>query len=280
MSEPEEALYEREQREDTESLRERCSGDEDLLPLFSEDDDAIRSAVRRLVARVPQDAALESELIDALDVSLNEECDETQATAWLAVILGEARSRSAADVLLRALLSPDEQVQDAAGIAILRIGTPAVARLLEWVDEDHGAEFNRQAYRLLGETGILKDELLHRRVVQFLEERWPIERRAAREVSAIEELAVAFGRLGHRRQLPQIKELLARAYRGSHFAIEDAIACLEENEHGSPFVPTIAPWEDRYGWIFEDEASDAQVDPTGLELPDGFLPPGDSLRGS
>lgn len=259
--------------DDEPSLRDRFSEDEEILPLFSEDADDVKIAVRRLVARLRRDPGLEDQLVDALLQSLDDECDDSQATVWILVVLAEARSTEGIDLILRSLLHQDEMIQDAAGMALLRIGVPAIARLMEWVDEDHGHAFNRQAYRILGETGILRDELLHRRIVQFLEERWPIEREQARDPSAIAELAVAFGRLGHRPQLPQLKEVLARVYRGRHFAIEDAIACLEANEDGVPFVPTIAPWEERYGWILSDGAEDDSPEDETPLAPSPFFPP-------
>ncbi len=245
---------------DSPSLRDQVDDDE-ILALFTDDADDIKMSVRRLVSRVREDVRLEANLIEALSTAVEEKCDDSQASIWIIVVLGEARSQNSIEVLLRALVYDDEILQDAATVALLRIGGAAIVRLLEWIDEDYGFHFNRVAYRVLGETGILEDAMLHERIVDVLEERWPAELRAPPRENAIEELAGAFARLGHRRQLPALKDVLAKVYGGCQPCIEDAIAIIEENVDGVAFVPTIPPWEDRYGWIFEDELQDARVSP-------------------
>jgi len=245
--------------DDDESLADLIEEDE-ILALFTEDEEKLRNAIRHLIECAREDLRIESSLIDALEVSLDRGCDDSEASVWIAVVLGEARSRNAAGILIRCLSNDeDEMLQDAAGVALLRIGEPAIVLLMEQIDEGRGRLFNQTAYRLLGETGVLEDEPLHRRVLDFLEERLPIESRAPAGESAVEELVAASARLGHRKLLKPFRQLLARRYSGQNPVIEDAIALLEENEEGVPFVPTIEPWKERYGWLLEDERDRARV---------------------
>lgn len=234
-----------------ETLRSRVA-DEDVLSLFEEDPDEVAGGVRRLVRRTENDADLVVQLSDLLAAALDEDCDDSQASIWLAVTLGESGSSLAVPVLLRTLTHPDETLQDAAFVALLRLGPPAISGAMEWVDEDFGLEFARQAYRLLGETGLHQDPVLQERVTAYLEERWEMER-AHGDVRCVEALAEAFARLGHRSMLGEIEAVVDRRFHGSHPLIEDAAASLRDNEAGVAFVPTMPPWSERYGWIFETD---------------------------
>lgn len=241
-------------------LREQIE-DEEILELFSDDPEGLKAAVRNLVHRARDDAAMESRLIDTLETAVEEGNDDSQASVWIAVVLGEARSQRALGLLIRCLGNDDDEVlQDAAGVALLRVGTPAVRLVMEAVEEEMGRQFNRMAYRFLGDTGVVEDEALHRWLREFLEERLEEERRTPPDESALEELAAAGGRLGHRNLLGSLKEVLARRYRGCNAVLEDAISMLEENEAEVPFVPTIPPWEERYGWLFEGDVGPSRLE--------------------
>ena len=235
--------------------------DAEILPLFADEPEIIRRAVCCLIAEASVDDGLEARLVEALEMTVEERSDESQAGLWLTVILGEICSERAIGVLLRSLGSnADEVLQDAAGVALLRIGSPALLMLMERVEEeDVGVDFNRAAFRLLGELGVLEDDILLRRVGEFLEDRLPAERRKERAESALEELIAASARLGLRGQLDTIKEVFKKDFRESNPVVQDAIEMLEENEAAAPIVPTITPWEERYGWLFEDGVEEARV---------------------
>ncbi len=232
--------------------------DEDLLALFSEDDEEIARAVRHFVALAAQDSRAEEQLIDLLDLSLEHQNDDSSASVWTAVILGELRSRVAIPLLLRALLvENDEQLQDAAEVALLRIGEPAVEALMTAVEEEGHPHLNRRVYGALGSIGVLDDEFVRDRVMEFLASRVSAERREAPEERGLVDLCGAIARVGDRRQIPVLKELYGAEFASNHPAVLDAIELLEENEAGVAIRATIPPWEERYGWIFAGEDDDA-----------------------
>ena len=43
-------------------------------------------------------------------------------------------------------------------------------------------------------------------------------------------------------------------------ALKDAVERLEENADGVPFVRNVSPWEERYGWLFENPGSSSTAD--------------------
>ncbi|HVR73574.1 MAG TPA: HEAT repeat domain-containing protein [Planctomycetota bacterium] len=232
--------------------------DDDLLVLFSEDPSEVEGGVRALMEASSQaesiGESIEERLVDLLETSYEHQNDATSATRMAAVILGEIGSTRAIPVLLRWLVAEDdEMVQDAALVAILRIGAPAVDALIDAVEEAESPGLNRQAYGLLGMVGALEDASLRQRVMNFLEARFEVERRKPRDESALEELCSASAALGDRRQLPTMRRVLAEDYRGLNAMIQDACDALEENAEGVPFVPSPLPWHERYGWLFEDD---------------------------
>jgi hypothetical protein len=233
--------------------------DEEIAALFTDDEESLKLAVRHLIARAREDLVLERALIDTLDLAIEESCDDVEAAPWIAVILGELGSPSALGALSRAIYQEDDELlQDAASVALSRIGPEAVAYLIDEFD-DRGISFQRAAYRVLGDAGVLEDDAVLRRVRDFLEDRFPIEANAGAAESSIEEIADAAARIGHRGLLEPIREALVSRFSGHHPILEDAIERLEENAAGLPFVPTIKPWEDRYGWLYEDSAENARV---------------------
>ncbi|MBI4602935.1 MAG: hypothetical protein HY721_13340, partial [Planctomycetes bacterium] len=228
--------------------------DDDLKPLFSEDEGALKKTVRAFIAEVPDDPGLERRLIDLLETALELGNDDSSASVFTAIILGEARSRRALGALGRCLASDaDEMLQDAAKVALLRMGEPAIVALMEEMEEEESPALNRAGYGLLGMAGLLQDGAVEARVKDFLEGRIEAERRRPPAESAIEELFRACAQLGDRRQLGAMRKVLAEDYRGRHPGIQDACEQLEENAGGVAFVSNLAPWEERYGWLFEDE---------------------------
>ncbi len=232
--------------DDTPWLREMV--DDDLLVLFVDDGEEIARAVRHFIALAREKGAVEDQLIDLLEMSLEHLNDDSSASMWAIVILAEIGSVRAIPVLRRALLA-DEVLQDSAQIALLRIGSPAVEAVMDAIDEDENPRLNRAAYPLLGMIGVLEDNLMSERVANFLQARVPIERRSEREDSALEELFQAIARIGDRRQLESMKEILREEFSENNPALQDAIELLEENIAGVAIGASTPPWEERYGWV-------------------------------
>src|SRR2546425_948737 len=97
--------------------------DADLEPLFSEDQRVLERTVRSMIRSVVDESDLEGQLVDLLETSLEHQNDDSSASLCATIILGEARSTRAIGVLQRSLASDnDETLQDAASVALLRIG--------------------------------------------------------------------------------------------------------------------------------------------------------------
>jgi hypothetical protein len=240
-----------------------------LLPLFSQDEQVVEKAVRNLIHLVHDDSQLEMALVELVETSVEHRNDDTLASTWATVVLGECRSTLAMSPLLRALALEDEELlQDFAKTALLRIGVPALEVVMEVIDDGAGVAFRRSAYDLLGMVGVLDDDFFCRRVEEFLETRLPTERHTPREECAIEQLFLANAQLGCIRHIDAMKAILQEDYDGEHATLEDAIGRLEDNSDGVPFVGTQAPWEERYGWLFEDGRERSPPSGSGSEPQD------------
>jgi hypothetical protein len=237
--------------------------DEDLKILFSEDEEEVVRGVRALIARCQVEADLEERLVDLLETSLEHQNDDSSASVWVTVILGEIGSAGALSTLQRSLASDDdEMLQDAAQVALLRIGAPAIEAVMETVEDDSGLVFRRAAYTLLGTVGVLEDEALRQRVADFLEARVEPERRKPLGERAVEEIFQATAQLGMRRHLSLMRKVLREDYHGHNNLIQDALERLEENVDGVAFVGSSPPWEERYASIIRDERQGARVSRT------------------
>jgi hypothetical protein len=137
---------------------------------------------------------------------------------------------------------------------------------MEAIEDSEGRELSAPGYMLLGKSGILEDEALRQRVLEFLETRTAVEEARPRADSALIELFFATAYLGDRSRLPFLKQWLAARPPGSEPAAQDAAEILEENTAGLPIVGDLAPWEESYGWLFGDERDDARVARPGREV--------------
>src|SRR5262245_47214997 len=79
--------------------------DEDLRALFSDDERVLKRTVRRMIRALEEDPELEERLVELLETSLEHQNDESSASVCATIILGEARSARAIDVLKRSLAS-------------------------------------------------------------------------------------------------------------------------------------------------------------------------------
>jgi hypothetical protein len=234
--------------------------EDDLLDLFSEEPTVLQDAVRRLIGRAPDDPDLELRLVDLLDAAVEHENDDSSASLCATIILGEIRSTRAVDTLVRSLSRDfDEALQEAAGVALLRIGAPGLEGLMEAIEESEGRELAAPGYMILGRSGVIDDAALHRKVLDFLEARTAVEDVRPRAESALTELFLATAYLGDKSRIPFIKTWLAGRPAGSEPGAQDAVEILEENEAGVPIVGDVAPWEESYGWLFGDARDEARV---------------------
>jgi len=248
-------------RDETPWLREMLDDDDDdLLGLFSDDETVLKRAVPHLIARSREDADVEERLVELLETAVAEQNDDSVASVMTTIVLAESGSTRAIAALMRCLaLETDEALQDAAQVALLRLGSAAIVRVMESIGEDEIPSFNRAAYDLLGKVAVLEDTGLDHAVKDFLETRVELERHKAARETGIEQLFRASAYLGDRRQIEIMKAVLAEDYGGHQPAIQDAVELLEENTDGVPFIASMPPWQERYGWLFEDHRDEARV---------------------
>ncbi len=235
--------------------------DEELLVLFSEDTEDIARGVLHLLRLATIRPDVEEQLVDLIDAALEHSNDDAQAATWATVILAELGSSLGIGVIQRALLAEnDETLQNTAAVALLRLGSRGLDAVMETIEETQSPTFNRHAYRVLANTGVLEDPDTTQRVTEFLEERVPIERGLPPQDRVLEELADALARVGARENISVLKEILAEEFQGSNCALEDSIAMLEENDSGDPIGAHTPPWEELYGWMFERAAPSALLE--------------------
>ncbi len=232
----------------------------ELLCLFTEDRQQLKEAVRDLVNRALEDGDIQGRLVDALELAIDENLGEEEAVLWIIAILAESRSQGAIHTLLRSFaLEEEESLSQASGIALLRIGVPALEALMEWVDEEPGLDLRRQTYSLLGDCGIIEEQEYLEEIREFLRARIARELTKPAGEGALEEAATASARLGDHGFLDMLRRIFRENYGGMNPSLQDAIELLEENPEAVPFVPTISPWEESYGWVFEDDLESHRV---------------------
>jgi len=233
--------------------------EDDLLGLFSDTSEEVARTARILVARAADDSTVTERLIEALRTSIERQNDDTQASIWMALLLGEIRDISALPVLFLGLGGDDEALQEASGDALLKIGARAIEALMDEFDEEPGLELTEAAYRLLGSVGSLKDPALRERTMDFLAER--VDREAAKPPGerCIESLFQASALLGDRRTLAAMDRILRERFGGNNPAIRDSREMLLENAEGVPLVCDRPPWVAAYRWLFEEDPQASRV---------------------
>jgi len=231
-----------------------------LLSLLSDDRQEIAQSVRSLVDRCLEDGDFQASLTDTIETAVEEGCGDDQAVLWIVAALAEARSQNAIHALLRSFaMEEEESLSHAAGIALLRIGVPAIEALMEWIDEEPGADLRKLTYRLLGDCGMLDEQDYVENVKEFLRAR--VLREQAREPGeqATEEAIAAAARLGDYEFLDHLREIFTQSFNSKNTSIQDSIETLQENPEGLPFIPTISAWEENFGWIFEEDLESHRV---------------------
>lgn len=235
--------------------------DERLQGLFDDDPAVQHRTVWELIERVPTEPDLEEALLETLELSFSEWTDDTQATLWIAVILGELRTERAVPLLARGLGSDDEPVVAAVVRALRRIGAPAYDYLLEQLDDDAFAiePWRAAVTALEGVRGEAAPpglrETVEERLITLLHR--PVDDRES--VYRAEQAALSLARIG----VPRAKEPIERLHnevlgRANSF-LQEALDILAEHPEGTPLSSDLE-WTDEFRWV-------ADADPGG-ELPD------------
>jgi hypothetical protein len=258
-------------RDDTEEagadvpwLREMV--DDDFLGLFSELSEEIARTTRQLALRAADDPSVPERLIEALRTSILEHNDDTQASVWMALLLGEIREPLGMEVLILGLGGDDETIQEAAGDAMLKMGPPAIDALIDELWDDPSPQLAEAGYRLLGSVGSLHDEGLLERARNFLADQVDREAAKPQDERRLESLFQASALLGDRRMLEVMDRILRERFGGINAGIFDSREMLRENATGSPVVHDALPWVEAHRWLFEEDPEASRV--KGRKRPD------------
>ncbi len=240
--------------------------DDDFLGLFSELSDEVARTTRQLALRAADDPSVPERLIEALRTSIQEQNDDTQASVWMALLLGEIRDPLGMEVLILGLGGDDETIQEAAGDALLKMGPPAIDALIDELWDDPSPQLAEAGYRLLGNTGSLNDEGLLERARNFLADQVDREAAKPQEERRLESLFQASALLGDRRMLEVMDRILRERFGGTNAGIFDSREMLRENATGSPVVHDALPWVEAHRWLFDEDPEASRV--KGRKRPD------------
>lgn len=234
--------------------------DDELLGLFGDEKAEVARCARNLATRAVSDSSVLDLLIEALRASIIHRNDETQASIWIALILGEIGDPSSLPVLILGLGGEDESIQEAARDAILMIGPAGIEALMEEMEEEEpGPELIEAGYRLLGMAGNFNDPVLRERVMDFLADRVELEVAKPPGECRIESLFHASSLLGDRRMLQVMDRILRERFGGRNTAIQDYREMLSENTGGDPLIYDGPPWIVESRWLFEEDLESSRV---------------------
>ncbi len=242
-------------------LREEA--DDRLQGLFAENLDTVHKAVRDLVERCLLDPEIEELLIETLQAAISQGNDETQASVWMTVVLGELESREAVPVLVQALSFHDEMVSMAAVHSLRRIGLPAFEALLEILD---GEGLNGDTFTAM--AGVLRGVTLHD-YPQILEQvesallRYVIHPPQGRDgYRCMETAALTLARMGVARARQPIERVLKDRYDSVHAYLQEALDILEEHPQGIPCDRNDS-WDGEFRWAAGDQLPGGELENLG-----------------
>jgi hypothetical protein len=225
---------------------------DDLVGLCSESKHTVQMAVRDLVDRIPHDRALENLLIETLETAVTEQNDDSEASIWLALIIAETGAAQGIPALLLALEHGEEELQHVARLALLKLGTPAVANLLAILEDDLPSEaLLRASCDLLGNVGFCGDEALTARVIDLLRGKLEDVFVASLPADIIEHCSLALSRLGDREALTLIVRVQKEHFEAENVVLKDVIEWLEEQTPGTMILGERIPGEEDYEWAFQ-----------------------------
>lgn len=237
----------------------RDDADPQLEGLFAEDPQVVGGAIRDLLDCASEDPEVEELLVETLQRSLDEENDDTLATSWLILMLGELRSGEALGPLILALSSDDETLVSGAVRALHKLGRPAFEAVLERLEEDPDID----AASYVAGTQVLEGVALHdapdlrERVEDTLRGHLiatrttvgasPAPPLSSETLQKTEAAALALAHLGHAAAGPEIEALLTEVCPGNAF-VEEAKEILAERPEGTP--QSLPSWQTELRWAF------------------------------
>ena len=239
---------------DTPWLREMV--EEELEELFSPDKHTVQRSVQRILDRLPFDrAGLDADLIEALQISVDEHNDDTDASLWIALILGQAGITRAIPILIHCLgNTDDDEMRQASGVALLKMGPSGLEQLLAYLEEEEPSiGLSVAAYEILPGVTCLDDPELTARVIEFLRERVELDAGRPGAARLIEQAAAALARLGDRHAIASLEKLLSSESFANNGILEDALDMLQENEKGLPISYEVIPGSEDFEWLFDFE---------------------------
>ncbi len=233
--------------------------EDELLGLFSQEKREVVKCARHLTTRAEHDSETQEMLLEAMRTSIIHQNDDTQASLWIALILGEIGDPMSLPVLFLGLGSEDESIQEASRNAILLVGPPAIEALMEEIEEEPSPEMVEAGYRLLGMVGNYRDRVLLERTMDFLADR--VEHEVAKPSSEchIEALFYASALLGDRRMITVMDRILRERFKGKNTAIRDCREMLSENANGEPIIYERPPWFQESRWLFEEDLESSRI---------------------
>ncbi|MEM7167816.1 MAG: hypothetical protein AAF581_20360 [Planctomycetota bacterium] len=241
----------------------RDNVDAQIVGLFSEEQDVVGATIQELVEGVATDEDLIDTLLETLQQSLDEQCDETQGTAWIALILGELEVLEALGPLLQATSCDDDEVLVMAAVRSLRrLGRPAFATILERLEEDDDYEAAAFAAAVQVLEGVQLHDLsdvqaeVEEALIAYLE-RARAEQQFA-PIAKIEAVAVALAHLGVARARPVIEAINEQLLAGNAF-LQEALEIMEEQPGGVP-CSAAASWLEEFHWAFGEPFDAALAD--------------------
>ncbi|MCI0651104.1 MAG: HEAT repeat domain-containing protein [Planctomycetes bacterium] len=237
--------------EDNGWLREHA--DERLQGLFSEDGALVHRTVSDVIDEARLDPNLEEIVVDTFSESIAEGNDDTQASVWLAIILGELQSADAIEPLLDALRSDDESLLAGAVRALRRIGRPAFEALLGMIEE---AEIDCDLYiavlAALEGVAMYDEAEIRDRLETHLRWRVANPQKGRDGIRAVEAAALALARLGVSDARANIQRTLINACGGRNAFLTEALDIMDEHPRGLPCASS-STWDAEFRWNLTNE---------------------------
>lgn len=227
--------------------------DERLSGLFSDDAGEVGAAIQELLDQAAADDDLHEILLETFQLSLDEQNDETQGTAWMALILGELELAEALGPLLQATSYDDDEVLVLAAVRSLRrMGRPAFTAILERLDEDD--DYPTGAF--VAAVQVLEGVQLHsladvRAEIEETLVAYLLRARAEHaftEIAKVEGVAIALAHMGVARAKPTIQSIVDELPVGNSF-LQEAIEIMDEHPAGMPCSAS-ASWLEEFHWAF------------------------------
>ncbi|MGE3166947.1 MAG: hypothetical protein AB7O52_18740 [Planctomycetota bacterium] len=219
----------------------RDEADERLEGLFSDDPDEVHVSIRDLLESAEDDPEIEDLLAETLRSSLDKEHDDTQASVWIVLILGQIGTELSLPVLLAALSSSDEALAATAVRSLQLLGREALEAALERLEEDEDVEPSHFAAVCEVLEGVQLHDLpdVRARIEDCLIEH--LRKSAATEAALLgnrlrttETAALTLAHLGVAGARADVERVVAKTG-GTNAFLLDAVEIMNEQPGGIPF---------------------------------------------